>query len=187
MEIELAHSLNITLDENVTKQIVTVQQILNHRFKERRTFDPAPHLSLLLRFAHSNNTRIFMEKLVDEFSHEQPFTLMLSNFSASPSGEYIFLNLSEFSNEILTGMNQRAANATKEIGTGVPDGASARYLYFPHISLIKLLPEESALALGLLHDQLVNIQFHATELTITVDDASHEGVIKVIRKIPLQG
>ncbi len=157
MEIELAHSLNITLDENVTKQIVTVQQILNHRFKERRTFNPAPHLSLLLRFAHTSNTGIFMEKLVDEFSHEQPFTLTLSNFSASPSGEYIFLNPSEFSNEILTGMNLRASKATKEIGTGGPDGATARYSYFPHISLIKLLPEESASALGLLHNELADI------------------------------
>lgn len=182
---ELAHSLNIKLDPVVVERITTLQLRLREHFKERREVDTSPHLSLLLRFATGDVTEDFTRKLNDEFSGVHPFEITFAGCSASESGEYLFLDLDDTSAEFLSGLHRHADDATKGIGSGGKEGTAARFAYTPHVSLIKLLPEESQAALAALRGELQGLKSRVSTLTVSVDDEDMPGEIRVIHEIPL--
>jgi 2'-5' RNA ligase len=183
---ELAHSLNIKLDPVVVGRITTLQLRLREHSKERREGDTSPHLSLLLRFATGDVTEDFTRKLSDEFRDVHPFEITFAGCSASESGEYLFLDLDDTSSEFLSVLHHRADDATKGIGSGGKGGEPARFSYTPHVSLIKLLPEESQAALVALRSELQGLKSRVSTLTVSVDAEDRPGEIRVIHEIPLR-
>ena len=186
MENELALSLNIKLSDEVFRRIAHAQNRLGERFADLRIYDRSPHLSALLKFADPAMARSFADKLTEEFRDEECWNLEFANCSVSKSGEYIFLDLSEESLKKVSEIHERALSVTRNIGTEGQGGTSAKYAFLPHISIIKLLPEESAEAFRLLGDELNGLSFQVSSYTITVDDEENKGGFRILGELELK-
>lgn len=176
MENELAHSINIRLSEEILEKLKAEQIRLLEKFSERRMYDSLPHLSVATKFMGKEEATQFVEALKREFENEKVFELEFADFRQSGTQDYIFLHLSPESEKKITELHERAFRATKGIGLEIQTGNKFRHFdYNPHISIIKLTPEEAAEAIGMIKNDLSGIKMPVTSLYITQQTDNENG------------
>jgi hypothetical protein len=152
-EKELAHSLNIRLGDEILNKLKVEQNKLLEKFNERRMYDSLPHLSVATKFMSREETSKFTEVLKNEFKDDKVWELEFADFKPSDTQDYIFLHLNPESEKKITELHERAFKATREIGLEIQTGNKFRHFdYNPHISIIKLAPEEVAEAIGIINN-----------------------------------
>ena len=178
MENELAHSINIRLNEVIFNKLKDKQNILLEKFSERRMYDSLPHLSIATKFMEADNTQEFIEALKNEFNNDNIFELEFGDLSPSDTQDYIFLHLSPESEKKVIELHERAFKATKDIGLEIQTGNKFRrlnYNYNPHISIIKLTPEEVAEAIGLIKNDFSGVKMPVSSFYITRQTDNENG------------
>lgn len=129
---------------------------LSERFKEQRFYDFSPHLSIANKFMDAAATPNFIEALVNEFKNDTSWELEFADFRPAKTNDYIFLHLSPESWQKLFDFHERAFLVTKGIGLEIPSGNKFRYFeYDPHISIIKLAPEDMGKAIGFIKEDFL--------------------------------
>ncbi len=188
MEKELAHSFNVVLDKEFSKKLFDIQKRLGDKIKERRNYDSSPHLAIATKFMDELVTENFVKALIDEFSKDEKWELKFSSFSPSETGNYIFLNLDKKSKEIIFSLHERALAITKGIGLKSQGGLPPKYIYDPHISIIKLQPEEVFLAMKIISEDFSGIttKVESYEITRQKDNENRFSDFPIIREIMLK-
>jgi hypothetical protein len=189
MEKELAHSLNIQLSQEIKGKLRSEQDKLSGKFKEQRFYDSSPHLAIATKFMSEKETDKFVEALKNEFKNDKVWKLEFSDFELAKTMDYIFLRLNANSEQKLLDLHKRAFEATKNIGLEIQTGNKFRpiIIYSPHISMIKLLPEESPKALEIIKNDFSGIKMLVScfEITRQTDDEKGFSNFPVISEINL--
>ncbi len=173
MSKELAHSFNIHLPEPEANQIKQIQEKLTLHFDDCRQYDKSAHVSILTKFMDESHSSAFSDALKKEFAHEKPWILECSHLAPSEGNTYIFLHFTEESKQRLFAIHERAVNVTQEIGSEGKDGLPAKYAFDPHISIIKILPENMNDALALIEMKLnIEITVDSYEITRQLEDGA---------------
>ncbi len=178
MENELAHSINIMLNEVILGKLKNKQNKLLEKFSERRMYNSLPHLSIATKFMGANDTRNFVEILKNEFKEDKIFELEFTDFRPSDTQDYIFLHLSPESERKIIELHERAFKVTKDIGLEIQTGNKFRrlnYNYNPHISIIKLNPEEVAKAIGMIKNDFSGVRMFVSSFYITRQTDNKDG------------
>ena len=178
MENELAHSINIMLNEVILGKLKNKQNKLLEKFSERRMYNSLPHLSIATKFMEANDTRNFVEILKNEFKEDKIFELEFTDFRPSDTQDYIFLHLSPESERKIIELHERAFKVTKDIGLEIQTGNKFRrlnYNYNPHISIIKLNPEEVAKAIGMIKNDFSGVRMFVSSFYITRQTDNKDG------------
>jgi len=180
MEKELAHSFNIRLSKEITDRLKSEQDKLSEKFSERRFYDSSPHLAIATKFMNDGETDKFIEALKKEFQNETTWELEFSDFGLAETMDYIFLHLSVDSEQKLINLHERAFQATKNIGLEIQTSSKFRpiIIYSPHISMIKLLPEESSDALEIIKNDFSGIKMSVSCFEITKQTDNEKGFSK---------
>jgi hypothetical protein len=188
MEKELAHSFNIVLNDDFLKEILEIQKRLKEKITERRNYDSSPHLAIATKFMDESKTDDFVKILIKEFSNDKKQELIFSSLSISKDKDYIFLNPNEKSKEIISSLHKRAFITTKDIGFENHNGLSLKYLYNPHISIIKLQPEQIPLAMEIIGNDFSDfaLRMESYEITRQKDRESGFSDFPIIQKINLK-
>lgn len=168
MENELAHSINIRLSDKILDKLKEKQDKLLEKFNERRMYDSSPHLSIATKFMGANDTQRFVEALKNEFENDKVFEIKFAGLRPSGTQDYIFLHLSPESEQKVIELHERAFDATKDIGLEIQTGPKFRHFdYNPHISIIKLTPEEVTKAIGMIKNDFSGIKTLVSSFYIT--------------------
>ena len=176
MEKELSHSFNIELNQEVIRRLRDEQDRLSEKFKERRLYESSPHLSIANKFMDAATTPRFIEALRNEFKSDTSWELEFADFRQSETNDYIFLHLNPRSQQKLFNLHERAFSATKSIGLEIPSGNKFRHFqYDPHISIIKLTPEDMEAALSLIREDFVGVKMPVMRYVITQQTNDEEG------------
>jgi len=178
MENELAHSINIMLNEVILGKLKNKQNKLLEKFSERRMYNSLPHLSIATKFMGANDTRNFVEILKNEFKEDKIFELEFTDFRPSDTQDYIFLHLSPESERKIIELHERAFKVTQDIGLEIQTGNKFRrlnYNYNPHISIIKLNPEEVAKAIGMIKNDFSGVRMFVSSFYITRQTDNKDG------------
>lgn len=176
--MELAHSFNIILDSVISDVIKDVQKTICSEVDEQRCYDNSPHLAVATKFITADKTDDFIEALVSEFCNQKPFDIAFTKFEASSTGNYIFLNLDQPSREKIFELSRRAFNATVGIGNEGQGGNPPKYPFDPHVSVIKLNPNDMKKALTLVNKKTVNFCMTVTNFEITRELSDGSGYSK---------
>jgi hypothetical protein len=190
MKKELAHSFNIKLSQEVKGKLKGVQDKLSEKFSERRFYDSSPHLAIATKFMVEKETDKFVEALKNEFKEDRTWELEFSVFGLAKTMDYIFLRLSPDSEQKLLDLHKRAFEATKNIGLEIQTSNKFRpiIIYSPHISIIKLLQEETSDALEIVKNDFSGIKMPVVSFEITrqTDDENGFSNFPVISEIKLK-
>ena len=173
MEKDLAHSFNISLGGNVFDILKNIQKKISENVHEKRNYDPSPHLSILTKFMDAEKTDTYAKLLIQEFKNDKPWKLEFSHISPSQTKNYIFLFPTKESQEIILSLRKRAIAATIGVGSEESNGDFIKYLYEPHISLIKLDPSEIDPAL-----KLININFDSLKMIVNKYEITRQDQIE---------
>lgn len=190
MEKELSHSFNIELSQEVLRRLKDEQGRLSERFKEQRFYDFSPHLSIANKFMDAATTPKFIEALINEFKNDSAWELEFADFRPAKTNDYIFLHLSTESRQKLFDLHERAFSVTKNIGLEIPSGNKFRYFeYDPHISIIKLTPEDMREAVGFIKEDFVGVKMPVVRYVLTqqTDDENGFSNFPVVHAISLIG
>ena len=174
-EKELAHSFNVILSSEISQKLGNEQDKLVEKIREQRNYDSSPHLSIATKFMPESQTEAFKAALLKEFRNDISWNLEFAGFSISTGKNYLFLNLSNDSRQKLFELHERAFTATENIGNKGQGGLPPKYTYDPHISLIKLLPEDSDAALKLVGDDFAAIKMRILSYEITRQEDTENG------------
>jgi len=176
MEKELSHSFNIELSQEILRRLRDEQDRLLSRFKEQRLYESSPHLSIANKFMDAVTTSKFVEALTKEFENDKSWELEFTDFRPSSTNDYIFLHLSPESRQKLLNLHERAFTVTKNIGLETPSESKFRHFqYDPHISIIKLAPEDMEAAISLIKEDFVGVKMPVTQYVITQQADDKEG------------
>lgn len=176
MEKELSHSFNIELSQEVLRRLKDEQSRLSERFKERRFYDFSPHLSIANKFMDAATTPKFVEALANEFKNDTAWELKFADFRPAKTNDYIFLHLHPESRQKLFDLHERAFWVTKGIGLEIPSGNKFRYFeYDPHISIIKLTPEDMGTAISLIKEDFVGVKMPVMRYVTTQQTDDEKG------------
>ncbi len=189
MEKELSHSLNVILSPHIAELLRNIQKEILTAVSERRPYDNSPHLSLVNKFMGKSQTAAFVNTLTKEFRDDSSWELTFADFSPSPTNEYIFLNVDKDSQKRLRDMHARAFAVTRGIGTAGQNGIDIpKYPYVPHVSIIKLQPEETEKSLRLIAHELSGITMPVKNLEITTQKDMENGfsIFPIIATIELK-
>jgi len=190
MEKVLSHSFNVCLGEDILKKLRQEQEKLAKVFTELRPYDSSPHLSIGTKFMTESETGAYLHAVAQEFKSEKTWELTLSDFEPSDAqiGKYIFLTLAPESRERMFSLHERLFRATKGIGSEGMHGPTPKYPYDPHISLIKVQPEEMPQAIQLIQEDLGGVVTPVTryELTRQKEDEKGFSTFPVMLSIDLQ-
>ncbi|MBI4160282.1 MAG: hypothetical protein HY506_00045 [Candidatus Yanofskybacteria bacterium] len=185
---KLSHSFNLRLSPAITDRLKDRQNKLSEKFDERRLYDTSPHLSIANKFMDAATTPQFIKALDKEFEADSVWKLEFADFRPAPTNDYIFLHLSNVSREKLFALHERAFLVTKGIGLEIPSGNKFRYFpYDPHVSLIRLDPQNMPGALQFLRQDLKGERMAVTQYVITrqTDDENGFSNFPEIHKINL--
>ena len=141
-------------------------------------YNSLPHLSIATKFMGANDTRNFVEILKNEFKEDKIFELEFTDFRPSDTQDYIFLHLSPESERKIIELHERAFKVTKDIGLEIQTGNKFRrlnYNYNPHISIIKLNPEEVAKAIGMIKNDFSGVRMFVSSFYITRQTDNKDG------------
>ncbi len=174
---ELSHSLNLALTPDVIEKLKEEQNKLkNLGFIEQRFYDSSPHIAIATKFMGVEDSGKFIKSLKEELGNEKKWELEFSDFGASETQDYIFLHLSKESEQKLVDLHNRAFQKTKRIGLEVQTARRFRnFVYAPHISIIKLLPEEANKALATIKKDFLGITMSVIFLEITRQEDTEDG------------
>jgi hypothetical protein len=176
MDKELAHSLNIRLSDEMLHKLREKQNKLLERFEERRMYDSSPHLSIATKFMSANDTVQFIKALKNEFKNDGIWELEFVDLRPSSTQDYIFLHLNPESEREIINLHERAFRATKEIGLEIQTDKKFRHFdYSPHISIIKLTPEEVAEAIGMIKNDFSGVKMPVSSFYITRQTDNENG------------
>jgi hypothetical protein len=186
-ENNLSHSFNIELSEEVITKLKIEQGKISEKFKERRSYDSTPHLSVCNKFITKEDTDLFVEALKNEFGKDDVFYLEFADFKQSETGDYIFLHLSPESEKKMIGLHNRALKVTEKIGTEIQAGKFRHFEYNPHISIIKLFSENVPEALNMIKSDMSGMKMLVSSFYITRQDDDEKGFsnFPTIEKIKL--
>ena len=185
---ELAHSLNIQMSKEIANKLGGEQKKLSKEFSEKRFYDSSPHLAIATKFMGEEKTDEFIEALKNEFRNDTAWELEFSDFRISDTIDYIFLHLNTDSEQKLINLHNRVLKATKNIGLEVQTGNKFRHFsYIPHISIIKLSPEEADKALNVIRKDFseIKMRIDCFEITRQTDDEKGFSNFPIIDKINL--
>lgn len=175
MEIELSSSLNIELSPEILEELNAEQNKLADFFTEKRFYDSSPHLSLVNRFVTESDFPRYIEALQNEFKNDAKWELEFSDFRLAATGDYIFLHLSPESTKKMFEIHERALKATTDIGTEIPPGKFRHFSYDPHISIIKLEPENATKALSAIQKDMLGVKMPVTKYVLTKQTDDEKG------------
>lgn len=178
MEKELSHSFNISLSQEFSQKLRKEQEKLAQRFTELRLYDASPHLSMGTKFMGESETEAYVQALAEEFKKDAAWELEFADFQPSDAqiGKYIFLMLSVESRERLIDLHERTFHVTKGIGSeGMEGKAKPKYPYDPHVSVIKVQPEEMTEALKLIKEDFSGIRMPVTRYELTRQKEDEKG------------
>lgn len=175
MKKELATSFNVVLPRDFSKEIIGLRKKLSSKFEEKRFYDSSPHLAIATKFMTKEESEKFVSAIKDEFKNEVAWEIEFSDFSLSDDNKYIFLNLSEESGRKMFNIHNRAINSTKEVGAEGMSGNPPRYLYFPHVSIIKLDESDTKKAIKLTQNNFKGRKIRITEYEITRQEEDEKG------------
>ena len=163
--------------------------MLSREFSEQRFYDSSPHLSVLTKFMAESETEALQTALENEFNNDEQWELEFSDFSLSHEQKYIFLNVTKESRKTLFDVHTRAMNATIGIGSEGMHGATIpKYEYDPHLSIMKLNPEDAVRAINQIKKDFAGLKMHVTrfELTRQKDDEKGYATFPVIAEVQLR-
>ena len=186
---ELSHSFNIELSQQMLHRLKEEQCRLLEKSEELRFYESSPHLSIANKFMDAASTPKFIEALINEFKGDKPWELEFADFRSSSTNDYIFLHLSPASRQKLFELHERAFAVTQDIGLEIPSGDKFRHFeYDPHISIIKLTPEDTDAAIGLIKEDFIGMKMPVTRYVVTqqTDDEKGFANFPVVCKIDLK-
>ena len=189
MEKELAHSFNIQLSPEILGALKREQEKLSKLFSEQRFYDSSPHLAIATKFMSEPFSQEFITALKKEFDDDASWWLGFSDFKPAQTNDYIFLHLNAESRQKMFELHERAFRTTRAIGFEKPDSGKFRHFdYDPHISIIKVAPENLEKALATLKNDMSAIKMPVTKYVITrqTDDEKGFATFPIVCEISLK-
>lgn len=130
----------------------------------------------------------FAKAIKNEFKDETRWELEFADFKLAETNDYVFLHLSPESRQKMFDIHEQAFRATKDIGSETPNGKFRHFPYDPHISIIKIEPEQAMKALSEIQKNMSGVQMPVTKYEITkqIDDENGFANFPIICEIDLK-
>lgn len=183
---ELAVSFNVVLNEEIQNQLRRIQKKLSEKIKEKRFYDNSPHLAICTKFMPRITTNKYIPIINKQFKDIKAFDIEFTKFEPSPTGNYIFLNLSKNTRDHISKLNEEVKRISKGIGNESPKGLPPKYPYDPHISIIKLESYQIQEALNMLNDEFKVSSMKVDELELTVEKRDETGFASFPQELVLK-